>query len=482
MCELILWLQSLLLYKRINKEYQVRNEKEACFMVLIKLKNELGAEKISTNETELFRHSHDESAHQAVTPDIVCFPESREDVEGVLKIAQEFQTPVTPFGVGSGLEGQAIPVKKGISINLERMNRVLDFSPEDMTITVEPGITRTQLNEYINKHGLHFPIDPGADASIGGMAATNASGTTAVRYGSMRDQILDLEVVLVDGRVIRTGSRAKKSSSGYHLTGLFTGSEGTLGIITEITLKLHGIPEHIIAARCTFSSIEECAEGAYTVLASDIPVMRMELVDASSIKQVNQYGDYSFPARHSLFFEFAGAKAATEAQATLTKELMQDLGCEDWDVAENTKERNELWKARHEMAYAFRHQKGKRFFGTDICVPISKLPELVHYARELLEETGLQGGILGHVGDGNFHTLILFDPSLEEERLQAEKMNEQIVLKAIEEGGTCTGEHGVGLGKMKFQRREHGEAVDVMKSFKDLLDPDHLLNPGKIFE
>lgn len=441
----------------------------------------LGKDKVSMSETEKYRHSHDESSHPEVEPDIVCFPESKEDVQKIVEVALKHQVPVTAYGVGSGLEGQAIPIRKGISVNFERMNKIIDFSPEDMTVTVQPGITRLQLNEQINKHGLQFPIDPGADATIGGMVATNASGTTAVRYGSMRDQVLDLEVVLADGRVIHTGSRAKKSSSGYHLTGIFTGSEGTLGLITEITLKLHGIPEHVIAARCTFPTVEECAEAAYTILASDVPVMRMELVDASSIAVINDYGDYSFPVAHSLFFEFAGAKSSVEAQVELTEELMRDLGCDHWEIAEDSLKRNEIWKARHEMAYAFRHQKGKKFFSTDICVPISRLPEMVHFARNLLEGKGLKSGILGHVGDGNFHTLIMFDPNDEEEKRRADEFNEQLVLKAIEEGGTCTGEHGVGLGKMRYQVAEHGEAVDVMKSIKNLLDPNNLLNPGKIF-
>lgn len=451
------------------------------FMFTDLLISTLGKEKVSTSETEKYRHSHDESSHTEVEPDVVCFPESKEDVQKIIEIANKHQVAVTAYGAGSGLEGQAIPVKKGISVNFERMSQILDFSPEDMTITVQPGLTRLQLNERINKHGLQFPIDPGADASIGGMVATNASGTTAVRYGSMRDQVLDLEVVLADGRIIKTGSRAKKSSSGYHLTGLFTGSEGTLGLITEITLKLHGIPEHVIAARCTFPTVEECAEAAYTILASDIPVMRMELVDASSIQVVNDYGDYGFPVEHSLFFEFAGAKSSVEAQVTLAEELMKDLGCKHWDIAEDSMKRNEIWKARHEMAYAFRHQKGKKFFSTDICVPISRLPELVHFARQLLEEKRLKGGILGHVGDGNFHTLIMFDPYDEDEKRRAEEFNEKLVLKAIEVDGTCTGEHGVGLGKMKYQIAEHGEAVGVMKSIKNLLDPNNLLNPGKIF-
>ncbi len=446
------------------------------------LKKTLGAEKVSTSESELYRHSRDESSHEAVQPDVVCFPETAGDVQKIIRLAGENKTPVTAFGVGSGLEGQIIPVQGGISVSFDNMNQVVSFSPEDMTVTVQPGITRVGLNEIINKHGLQFPIDPGADASIGGMCATNGSGTTAVRFGSMRDQILDLEVVLADGRIIHTGSHAKKSSSGYHLTGLFTGSEGTLGIITEITLKLYGIPEHTIAARCTFPTLDQCAEAAYTILLHDIPVNRMELVDAKSIEQVNAYGDYHYPAAHSLFFEFAGAKAAAEAQAANAKKIMEELGCDHWDTAESNADRNELWKARHEMSLAFRHQHGKSFFGTDICVPISKLPEMVTYARDLLEESGLEGGVLGHVGDGNFHTLALFDPNNEGQQNAATHLNEALVYRAIKYGGTCTGEHGVGLGKMKYQKREHGAALEVMKSMKQLLDPNHILNPGKIFE
>lgn len=451
-------------------------------MINNKLIELLGKDKVSKSESELFRHSHDESPHPAKEPDVVCFPENRQDVEFVLQVARDYHIPVTAFGVGSGLEGQVIPIKKGISINFERMNRIVEFSPEDMTVTVQPGITRIELNEAINKHGLMFPIDPGADATIGGMTATNASGTTAVRYGSMRDQILDLEVVLADGRVIHTATKAKKSSSGYHLTGLFVGSEGTLGIITEITLRLHGIPEHTIAARCTFPTPEKCAEGAQVILLSDLPVRRMELVDATSISQVNKYGNYRFPAEHSLFFEFAGAKKAVEEEVKIAEDLMNDLGCDHWDIATDSSERSELWKARHEMSYAFRHNKGMSVTGTDVCVPISQLPELVNLAWDLFAESGLLGGILGHVGDGNFHTIVLYDAKSEQETNKAEEMNRELVKKALEVGGTCTGEHGVGLGKIQFQRAEHGEAFDVMRSFKQLLDPNNLLNPGKIFD
>lgn len=451
-------------------------------MVYSLLKKVLRKDQLSVSESELYRHSHDESAHTPVLPNVVAFPETTEDIQAILQIANEHEAAVTPYGIGSGLEGQVIPLQKGISLNLERMNRVIAFSPEDMTVTVEPGITRSQLNEHINKHGLQFPIDPGADATIGGMVATNASGTTAVRYGVMRDQVLDLEIVLADGRIIHTGTKAKKSSSGYHLTGLFTGSEGTLGVISSITLKLHGISEHLLAARCTFQTIEACAEAAYAVLASDTAVTRMELVDAASIQTVNEYGDYDFPIEHSLFFEFGGTKEAVEAQVTSVKALMEDIGGENWSLATTTKERNDLWRARHEMAYAYSHQQGKRYYITDVCVPISQLPLVVHYARELMEEVGIDGGILGHVGDGNFHTFLLFKKDDENERKRALQVNERLALKAIEVGGTCTGEHGVGLGKRKFQRKEHGDAVDVMVSMKQLLDPKNILNPGKIFE
>lgn len=436
----------------------------------------------SWSSSEKYRHSHDESDHKAVEPDLVCFPESTADVVVIMNHARQAAVPITPFGVGTGLEGQAIPIRQGISMNFERMNRVINFSPDDLLITVQPGITRLQLNHVINRHGLHFPIDPGADATIGGMVATNASGTTAVRYGVMRDQVLDLEIVMADGTVLHTGTKAKKSSSGYHLTGLFTGSEGTLGIITEITLKLHGIPEHTMAASCTFETPHQCAEAAHMILLSGIPIQRMEFVDAYSIAKVNSYGQYGLPEKHSLFFEFAGMKNAVEEEAALAKELILDMGGNNWRVAADSEERAMIWKARHEMAYAYRHQAGMTITGGDVCVPISKLPELIDFARELIADSGLEGGLLGHIGDGNFHTAIAYDATDITQRLAATNINEQLAFRAIELEGTCTGEHGVGLGKMKFQKAEHGTAVAVMKNMKQLLDPTNLLNPGKIFE
>ncbi|WP_346764079.1 FAD-linked oxidase C-terminal domain-containing protein [Bacillus sp. BHET2] len=448
---------------------------------MIELQACIGKEKLSISEGNRFRHSKDESFHSPIEPDIVVFPESKQDIVNILTVANRFDIPITPFGTGSGLDGQAIPVRKGISMNFERMKRIISLQQEDLTVTVQPGMTRLELNREINRHGLYFPIDPGADASVGGMTATNASGTTAVRYGSMKDQVLNLEVVLADGKIIKTGSNAKKSSSGYHLNSLFVGSEGTLGIISEITLKLHGIPEHIIAARCTFDSPKACAEASHAVLMSGIPVLRMEMVDANSIQQVNAYGEYQFPEQHSLFLEFAGTRNSAEEEATVVQEIMEDMGCENWARASSSKERAELWRARHELSYAFRHIKGTAVSGSDVCVPISKLADLVVFARDQLEKSGLVGGVFGHVGDGNFHTIIVYDPSDVTEVEKADTINEKLVLKAIEVGGTCTGEHGVGLGKMKYQELEHGPGVEVMKSIKSLLDPHGRLNPGKIF-
>lgn len=313
------------------------------------------------------------------------------------------------------------------------------------------------------------------------MVATNASGTTAVRYGSRREQVLDLKVVLANGRVIHTGSRAKKSSSGLHLNGLFTGSEGTLGIITEITLKLHGIPEKMTAARCTFDTLTDCAEAAMLILQSGIQVMRMELVDQQSIAEHNKHSDFKIPEEHSLFFEFAGTRSGVREESETAKALMMDLGCSNWVEATNSKERAQIWQARHEMSYAYKHEAGVLLAGCDVCVPISKLPELITYARQVITESGLKAGILGHVEDGNFHTLVPFRTAVPGEREKAEATNKALAIRAIELGGTCTGEHGVGLGKRKFQLQEHGEALEVMQNMKQMLDPKNILNPGKIF-
>ncbi|WP_085992278.1 FAD-binding oxidoreductase [Oceanobacillus senegalensis] len=450
-------------------------------MYIEQLKNKLGSEKVSLEEKDLKQHSHDESPHEAIDPDVVCFPENRQDIKTILEIARTYKVPVTPYGIGSGLEGAAIPVHHGISINFNKMNQIIDFSPEDMTVTVQPGITRVQLNQFLKEYGLMFPIDPNIDASIGGMVATNASGTTGLRYGAMKDQILDLEIVLSDGTVIHTGTKAKKSSSGYLFTNLFVGSEGTLGIFTEITMKLYGIPEETVMARCTLDTLEVCAKASQIISLKGIPILRLELMDKESIVEMNRQNDYHFPEKHSLFLEFAGTKNAIIHDVELVKKLLHELGCEDWVVSRDPSEQQEIWRARKELSLAFVQEEGMDEVGADVCVPISRLPELLTYARQLIQETGLRGGVWGHVGDGNFHTLVLFDTRIKGEKELAESTNEALAKRAIEVGGTCTGEHGVGLGKIKYQEIEHGPAVRIMKGIKQLLDPTGILNPGKIF-
>ncbi|MBS4218726.1 FAD-binding protein [Bacillus sp. FJAT-49711] len=438
--------------------------------------------KVSINETILRYHSGDESHHAKIEPDVVVFPESTEDVQKIVTFANEHRVSLVPYGAGSGLEGQAIPIKKGISISFERMASIIEIKPEDLTVTVQPGMTRLKLNEELKKYGLFFPVDPGADASIGGMAATNASGTLAVRYGVMRDQILNMEVVLADGRIIETGSMAKKSSSGYHLNGLFIGSEGTLGIFTKIILKLHGIPENITAARCTFPTIRSCVDAAAAILTAGIPIARIELVDARSIKQVNHFSETDFPEEPSLFLEFHGNQSGNEEDIDFVQTIVKDMGCSSFVFETDSLKRAHLWKARHDLHYAFSHSyPNLSILSTDVCVPISKLPEIVEYTRNQLDTYGLDGGVLGHVGDGNFHTALLYNPHDPEEIAKSNQFNRDLVSYALSVGGTCTGEHGVGIGKIKFQKEEHGPALDVMVSIKKLFDPNDILNPGKIF-
>jgi D-lactate dehydrogenase (cytochrome) len=440
-----------------------------------------GQEHVSINETILLQHSKDESHHEPVMPDVVVFPTCREDVQALVTYANEHGIPVVPFGVGSSLEGHSIPIHKGISVDFQYMNSIVDIRPGDLIVKVQPGVTRIHLNQELKKYGLFFPVDPGADATIGGMAATNASGTTTVRYGVMRDQVLDLEVVLADGRLIHTGSLAKKSSSGYHLNGLFVGSEGTLGIFTEITLKLHGIPEAITAARACFPDVTSCVEAAVSILTAGIPIARMELVDGRSIAQVNEYSGTDYPVLPSLFLEFHGNESGNEEDAQFVKELVKEHNCSEFVFESDSNKRALLWKARHELSLAFRHSNPKlRAMGTDVCVPISTLPDIVGYTRARIDHYGLDGAILGHIGDGNFHTLVMYDPEHSEHVVKIDKLNEEIVQYAFQLGGTCTGEHGVGIGKMKYQQKEHGEALQLMLGMKQMLDPNNILNPGKL--
>lgn len=447
------------------------------------LQSVLSEEQVVVNETVRALHSKDESYHVSSLPDVVVYPKTTEEVSNIIKIANKYETPVVPFGVGSSLEGHVIPYEKGITINFSLMNQVLEVREKDLLVKVQPGVTRLQLNKELKKYGLFFSVDPGADATLGGMAATNASGTTSVKYGVMRDQVRDLEVVLADGSIIRTGNLAAKSSSGYHLNGLFVGSEGTLGCFTELVLKVYGIPEHVAAARASFPTVHDAVEAVISILQAGIPIARIELVDQLSMKQVNLYNETNYREEPTLFLEFHGNEAGLQEDIAFTKEIVTSHHCDNIEFETTTAARNKLWEARHNLAYAYVHKHpGKKLMSMDVCLPISQLAGAIHYAREVIESTAIEAGIVGHVGDGNFHVLLMVDPSNQEEVKRMEAINEKIVMYALERGGTCTGEHGVGIGKRKYQEREHGAALLVMKNMKQVLDPKNILNPGKIFE
>ncbi|KAB2336635.1 FAD-binding protein [Cytobacillus depressus] len=448
-----------------------------------KLKQIVPNDRISTNETVRLNHSKDESFHAASLPDVVVFPRNKEEIVAIIRFANEHKIPVTPFGVGSGLEGAAIPLKGGISLDFQEMNKIIEINPDDFLVRVQPGVTRLQLNKELGKYGLFFPVDPGADATLGGMASTNASGTTTVRYGAMKDNVRDLEIVLSDGRVIRTGGKAKKSSSGYNLTELFVGSEGTLGIFTEITLQVHGISEVIIAARAVFPSVNQAIQAAIALLNVGVPIARVELVEGETIQYMNKVYGTTYSEGASLFLEYHGSKGSVESDVQLTKEIFNEFDCYEFEFETDSLGRAKLWEVRHNSLYALIHENpGKQVMNTDVCVPLSNLADAVEYTRKCIDESGLQGDIIGHIGDGNFHAGVLIDTDDPLDMERANQFNEKIVHYALACGGTCTGEHGVGLGKKKYQLLQHGEALDVMKDIKKVLDPKCILNPGKIFE
>ncbi|MDQ0215001.1 D-lactate dehydrogenase (cytochrome) [Oikeobacillus pervagus] len=447
------------------------------------LKEILSESQVSINETVLEQHSKDESYHAISKPDVVVFPMTTKEVSEVIKLANQYQVPVVPFGLGSSLEGHVIPYDRGMTIDFSLMNKVLEIRENDFLVKVQPGVTRSQLNKELKKYGLFFSVDPGADATMGGMAATNASGTTAVKYGVMRDQVRDLEVVLADGSIIHTGNLAAKSSSGYHLNGLFVGSEGTLGCFTELTLRVYGIPEYILAARASFPTVDDAVEAVVAILQAGIPVARVELVDEPSMKQVNQYSETDYKEQPTLFLEFHGNEAGLKQDVQFMKEIVLDKNCVGIEFETDNAARHRLWEARHHLAYAYVHgYPGKKLMVTDVCLPISELSGAIHHSRKTLDLLGLNGGIVGHVGDGNFHVLLMIDMNDKEEVAKADDFNEQIVMYALERGGTCTGEHGVGIGKQKYQEKEHGEALNVMRKIKQALDPHHLFNPNKILK
>lgn len=443
----------------------------------------LAKDQLSTNETVRENHGRDESYHEMALPDIVVFPRTTEEVSKIMHVANTYEIAVIPFGVGSSLEGHIIPVTHTLTIDFGQMNQILEVRPEDLLVRVQPGVTRMQLNKELKKHGLFFSVDPGADATLGGMAATNASGTTAVRYGVMRDQVRDLEVVLADGRIMHTGNLAAKSSSGYHLNGLFVGSEGTLGCFTELTLKVYGIPEFEMAARAVFPTVRQAIEAATMVLQAGVPIARIELVDEQSMEQANAYSGTSYLVKPTLFLEFHGNEAGLKQDVEFTTDIMNDNGCLEIFFETDNKARHELWEARHNLAYAYIHgYPGKKMMTTDVVVPIGVLADAIEFARQLIDETGMIGGVLGHVGDGNFHSLVMMDLNNPEDVARAKAYNARLVEFGLENGGTCTGEHGVGVGKMIYQSREHGESLNVMRAIKQTLDPKNILNPGKLID
>jgi D-lactate dehydrogenase (cytochrome) len=444
------------------------------------LKQRLG-DRLSTSAAVCDQHGKDESYHQPHAPDAVAFVQSTDEVVEIVKLCAQFKTPIIPFGTGTSLEGHVAALKGGICIDLSQMNRILRVGAEDLDATVEAGVTRKQLNEYLRDTGLFFPVDPGADASLGGMASTRASGTNAVRYGTMRENVLALTVVLPDGRVIRTSRRPRKSAAGYDLTRLFVGSEGTLGVITDVTVRLYGIPEAISAAVCAFPTIADAVNTVILTIQSGIPVARIELLDEPQMEAINKYSKLDHKVAPTLFFEFHGTTAGVAEQVELVKDIAAEHGGDDFRWAASQEERSKLWQARHDAYYAaLALRPGSKGWATDVCVPISRLADCIAETKIDLAQSSIPSALAGHVGDGNFHLIFMIDPNRPEEIDEASRLNDRMVTRALAMDGTCTGEHGIGYGKMDFLFAEHGEAVDVMASIKRAIDPDNLMNPGKI--
>jgi D-lactate dehydrogenase (cytochrome) len=430
-------------------------------------------------------HSHGESYHPPAPPDVVCFPTSLDEVVAVVKISARHGIPIVPFGAGTSLEGHVQALRGGISVDLREMNRVVRVSAEDLDATVEAGVTRTQLNKALRNTGLQFPIDPGADATIGGMTATRASGTTAVRYGTMRENVLGLTAVLADSRVVQAGTRARKSSAGYDLTRLFVGSEGTLGVITDVTVRLHPIPEAVAAAVCAFDTIKGAVDTVIATIQLGVPVARIELLDDVQVDAVNRHSKTSYAVADTLLFEFHGdSDRDVSEQAQIVEGLAADRGGRGFQWATRLEDRERLWHARHNVHFAaLALRPGCRSMATDVCVPISQLADCVLQTKADHANAPFPVCLVGHAGDGNFHVIYLIDPARPAELDEACRLNERMVARALAMGGTCSGEHGVGYGKMKFLAAEHGEnGVDLMRSIKRALDPENRMNPGKIVD
>lgn len=448
---------------------------------LAQLRDLLG-DRLTTSESDRLRHGTDESYHRPAPPDAVAYPDTALEVIEVVRVCGHYRVPMIPFGAGTSFEGHVAALRGGLSIDMNLMNQVLAVRPDDLDVSVQAGVTRHQLDERLRRDGLFFAVDPGADATLGGMAATRASGTTTVRYGSMRDNVLGLTIVMADGRMVRTARRARKSAAGYDLTRLFVGSEGTLGIITELTLRVFGIPEAISAAVCAFPSIEEAVTCVMQTVQLGIPVARADFLDGVFMDAINRRSGLACPLAPTLFLEFHGTAASIAEQAQNVAVLARDLGGGDFQWATGLADRNRLWQARHDALYAaLALRPGARAFPTDVCVPISRLAECITATQADLHSTSLLAPILGHVGDGNFHVTFVLDPTRPEELAEASRLNDRLVERALAMDGTCTGEHGVGYGKSAFMAKEHGDGLAVMRAIKAALDPQDLMNPGKIF-
>ena len=461
----------------LGKTYNKKNIQEC----ISKIKDKFG-QQFSESKSIREQHSHTMTIHESELPDGVLFASNKNDVSDAVKICNDFRCPVIPFGVGSSFEGHVNAPFGGLSIDLNNMNEILNVYQDDLLVTVQPGVTREQLNTHLRDTGLFFPIDPGANASIGGMSSTRASGTNAVRYGTMKDNVVSIEAVMPNGEIIKTSNKAKKSSAGYDLTRLLVGSEGTLGIITEITLKLYGIPEVIAGGRVSFTSIKDAADTVITTIQSGIPVARIELLDAIQVKACNLYSKLSLPEEPLLLLEFHGSKKSVDEQSELFGEIALEFGGNNYEWTSNNEERNKLWKARHDAYWAARsYMPGTEMYSTDVCVPISRLSECIVETVKDLNDNDLIGPIASHAGDGNFHVAVMLDTNNENEVSKLGPFLDRLSDRAIKMDGTCTGEHGIGQGKRKYMYNELGNSVDVMEAIKKSFDPNLIMNPGKLF-
>ena len=440
-------------------------------------------ERLSRAASVREQHGKDASYHPCVPPDAVAFPKSTEEVSEIVKLCARHKMPIIPFGAGTGMEGNVVALRGGVCIDMSRMNRILQVSAGDLDATVEAGVTHEQLNEHLRDSGLFFSVDPGANATIGGMAATRASGTNSVRYGTMRENVLSLTVVLPDGRVIRTARRARKSAAGYDLTRLFVGSEGTLGVIAEVTVRLFGVPAAISSAVCSFPSVEAAVNVVIKTIQAAVPVARIELADAAQMDAINKYSKLGLPVGPTLWLEFHGTEASVAEQAKMVQMIVYEHGGADFSWATKPEDRRKLWRARHDVVYADKALRERaQLWATDVCVPISRLAECIAETQKDLAASYLPAPIVGHAGDGNFHVSFVLDPNDSKEMAEAQRLNQRLVHRALSLDGTCTGEHGIGCGKLDFLIAEHGEAVSVMRAIKQAIDPNNIMNPGKILQ